>query len=94
MSERRQVRRKKPRLRFNKRMGRNLGIIYVIIVGFLLVLCGKIAYINVAKGNTYSIHHFAGTWQPIWKKTLLYLWVPLSVKFPHLAAWLKQKIGC
>ena len=36
-------------------MGRNLGIIYVIIVGFLLVLCGKIAYINVAKGNTYSI---------------------------------------
>ena len=55
MSERRQVRRKKPRLRFNKRMGRNLGIIYVIIVGFLLVLCGKIAYINVAKGNTYSI---------------------------------------
>lgn len=52
MSERRQVRRKKPRLRFNKRMGRNLGIIYVIIVGFLLVLCGKIAYINVAKGNT------------------------------------------
>ena len=22
----------------------------------------------VVTGNTYSIHHFAGTWQPIWKK--------------------------
>lgn len=43
--------------------------------------------------NTYSIHHFAGTWQPGWKKTLLYLWVPLSIKFPRLAAWLKQKIS-
>ena len=43
--------------------------------------------------NTYSIHHFAGTWQPGWKKTLLYLWVPFSIKFPRLAAWLKQKIS-
>ena len=27
------------------------------------------------------------------KKTLLYLWVPFSIKFPRLAAWLKQKIS-
>ena len=56
MSEkRRTVRRKKPRLKFNKRMSRNLGIIYMLIVGFLFVLCGKIAYLNVAKGDDYSI---------------------------------------
>ena len=56
MSERRRtVKRKKPRLKFNKRMSRNLGIIYILIVGFLFVLCGKIAYLNVAKGDDYSI---------------------------------------
>lgn len=56
MSDRRRtVRRKKPKLRFNKKMSRNLGIVYVLIVGFLFVLCGKIAYLNVAKGDNYSI---------------------------------------
>lgn len=52
---RRKVRRKKPKLKFNKQMSRNLGIIYILIVGFLFVLCGKIAYLNVAKGDNYSI---------------------------------------
>ena len=42
--------------------------------------------------NTYSIHHFAGTWQPVWKKILLLAWVPFSVKFPKTASYLK-KIG-
>ncbi len=55
IEKRRTVRRKKPRLKFNKRMSRNLGIIYMLIVGFLFVLCGKIAYLNVAKGDDYSI---------------------------------------
>lgn len=56
MSDRRRaVRRKKPKLRFNKRMSRNLGIVYTLIVGFLFVLCGKIAYLNVVKGDNYSI---------------------------------------
>lgn len=55
MSGRRKIRRKRPKLRFNKKMSRNLGIIYVLIVGFLFVLCGKIAYLNVVKGDNYSI---------------------------------------
>lgn len=55
MSDRRVVRRRKPKLRFNKKMSRNLGIIYVLIVGFLFVLCGKIVYLNVVKGDNYSI---------------------------------------
>lgn len=46
----------------------------------------------VVTENTYSIHHFAGTWQPAWKKILLYAWMPLSIKFPRLAVWLKSKI--
>lgn len=53
--KRRVVRRKKPKLRFNKKMSRNLGIVYVLIVGFLFALCIKIAYLNVAKGDNYSI---------------------------------------
>lgn len=40
--------------------------------------------------NTYSIHHFAGTWQPVWKRILLRIWVPFSVKFPTLAKKIKQ----
>lgn len=40
--------------------------------------------------NTYSIHHFAGTWIPIWKKFLLKLWVPFSVKYPIMAKIIKK----
>ena len=39
--------------------------------------------------NTYSIHHFAGTWQPYWKKVLLRIWVPLSVKYPNITNSIK-----
>ena len=35
--------------------------------------------------HTYSIHHFAGSWQPAWKKVLLYFWVPFKTMFPSLA---------
>lgn len=40
--------------------------------------------------NTYSIHHFAGTWIPTWKKFLLKLWVPFSVKYPIIAKIIKK----
>lgn len=40
--------------------------------------------------RTYSIHHFAGTWQPTWKKVILKIWVPFSVKFPQLANFIKS----
>lgn len=39
--------------------------------------------------NTYSIHHFASNWQPKWKKLLLRIWVPFSVKYPNLANRMK-----
>lgn len=39
--------------------------------------------------NTYSIHHFAGTWVPLWKKMVLRIWVPFSMKFPNLANKIK-----
>ena len=42
--------------------------------------------------NTYSIHHFAGTWQPLWKRLALKIWVPFSVKYPELAKVIKDKI--
>ena len=41
--------------------------------------------------KTYSIHHFAGTWIPFWKKIALLVWVPFSVKFPKLACCIKRK---
>ncbi|MCH4183429.1 MAG: glycosyl transferase [Prevotella sp.] len=42
--------------------------------------------------NTYTIHHFAGSWQPKWKRILLLAWVPFSVKFPNVASFLKEHI--
>lgn len=40
-------------------------------------------------GNTYSIHHYAGTWQPRWKKMLLMIWVPFSALFPSFSQKIK-----
>lgn len=39
--------------------------------------------------NTYSIHHFAGTWVPAWKKMILKVWIPFSIKYPKVAEALK-----
>ena len=40
--------------------------------------------------HTYSIHHFAGTWQPRWKKMLLIIWVPFCAIFPNISHKLKS----
>lgn len=42
--------------------------------------------------NTYSIHHFAGTWQPLWKRIVLKVWVPFSVKCPRISNFIKSKV--
>lgn len=42
--------------------------------------------------NTYSIHHFAGTWIPKWKRILLKFWIPFSAKYPHIANKIKELI--
>lgn len=39
--------------------------------------------------NTYSIHHFAGSWQPLWIKLLLYIWIPFKTAFPSIANKIK-----
>ena len=36
--------------------------------------------------KTLCIHHFSGSWQPRWKKTLLKVWLPFTNRFPHLSA--------
>lgn len=43
--------------------------------------------------KTYSIHHFAGTWIPKWKKFLLKIWIPFSSKYPQIADKIKNIIG-
>lgn len=43
--------------------------------------------------QTYSIHHFTGTWQPRWKKILLRVWVPFSVKYPQVSQQIKKIWG-
>jgi len=40
--------------------------------------------------DTRTIHHFAGTWQPWWKKDLLRIWVPLSMKYPRMTDKIKR----
>lgn len=42
--------------------------------------------------NTYAIHHFAGSWQPLWKKIILRVWVPFSIKFPKITNRIKAFI--
>ncbi len=40
--------------------------------------------------NSYTIHHYDGSWIPLWKKQLLKLWLPFAEKFPNIAARLKK----
>jgi len=40
--------------------------------------------------NTRTIHHFAGSWQKLWKKALLRIWVPLSMKYPRITDRIKR----
>lgn len=41
--------------------------------------------------KTYAIHHYSGTWQPVWKKILLRIWLPISVRFPTQTKYIKNK---
>jgi len=45
--------------------------------------------INIT-ANTRTIHHFAGTWQPWWKKALLRIWVPVAAKYPRMTNHIKR----
>lgn len=58
MSSRR-VRRRKPKLKFNKQMGTKLAIVFWAIVLALFALCVRIGYLNVARGDEYSIQVLA-----------------------------------
>lgn len=49
------VRRKKPKLKFNKYMNKKLGILFWIVVLALFALCGRIVYLNIVNGDNYSI---------------------------------------
>lgn len=44
----------------------------------------------ITTDRTYSIHHFEGSWIPLWKKLLLRVWVPFSVRFPKIATKIKE----
>ena len=44
----------------------------------------------IVTDNTYCVHHFAGSWQPKWKRILLYVWVPLTEKFPTFTNKIKH----
>lgn len=43
--------------------------------------------------KSIAIHHFSATWIPLWKKTLLRIWVPFSAKYPKFAQSIKNIIG-
>lgn len=59
MRNNRRIRRKKPKLKFNKRMYKKLAILFWCIVLALFALCTRIAYLNVKKGDNYSIQVLA-----------------------------------
>lgn len=39
--------------------------------------------------KTIAIHHFSETWIPLWKRILLRIWVPFSMKYPRVASKIK-----
>ncbi len=41
--------------------------------------------------DTYTVHHFAGSWHPWWTKVLLKFWLPFKTRFPKLASLLNKK---
>lgn len=55
----RAVKRKRPKLKFNKQMYTKLAILFWVIVLALFALCARIGYLNVAKGDEYSIQVLA-----------------------------------
>ncbi len=46
--------------------------------------------LNLTK-NSYTIHHYDGSWIPKWKKILLRFWLPFKSKFPKFAELLNRK---
>lgn len=66
----RNIRRKKPKLKFNKKMNTKLEILFGVIVLALFVLCGRIGYLNVIQGDEYSIRVLAQ--QSFTSKTIPY----------------------
>lgn len=59
MSDSRTVRRKKPKLKFNKKIYTRLAVLFWGIVLVLFALCVRISYLNVARGDEYSIQVLA-----------------------------------
>lgn len=49
------IRRRKPKLKYNRQMNQKLAITFWVVVLALFALCVRIAYLNFARGNDYSI---------------------------------------
>ncbi len=58
MSERK-IRRKKPKLKFNKQMNTKLAVTFWATALALFALCARIGYLNMVKGDEYSIQVLA-----------------------------------
>lgn len=69
--------------------GQDKGVIYVFPSDYFSPKNYVTKKISVTT-NTYSIHHFAGTWVPLWKKVLLRIWVPFTITFPKVAEKIKK----
>lgn len=72
-----------------KGMGNRQNEVYVLPFDYFSPKNYVTKKLHITK-NTYSIHHFAGTWIPLWKKIALRFWVPFSMKFPNLADKIKR----
>ena len=53
--KKRVVRRRKPKIKFDKQKYRNLKWAYRVIIGFLFIMCIVIVRINITEGDNYSI---------------------------------------
>lgn len=71
-----------------ERFGKDASVVYVFPCDYFSPKNYITKKLQITS-NTYSIHHFAGTWVPLWKKLALLIWVPFSVKFPKLSKIIK-----
>lgn len=53
------IRRKKPKLKFDKQMSKKIAIVFWAIVLALFALCVRVGYFNVVRGDEYSIQVLA-----------------------------------
>lgn len=56
MSQKRRVRRRKPKVQFNRKMNTKLEVLCLVLILALFLLCTRVIFLNKTKGEKYSLN--------------------------------------